>query len=37
VPDRSVLEATPAGVDLRPLPAPHPAKPDPDQERMATS
>jgi glutamine amidotransferase len=25
VPDRSVLAATPAGVDLRPLPAPHPA------------
>ena len=37
VPDHSVLEATPAGVDLRPLPAPHSARPDPDQERMVTS
>ena len=34
--DRSVLTATPAGVDVRPLSAPH-AIPDPDQERTATS
>ena len=37
VPDRTVLTATPAGVDLRPLPAPPPAAPDPATERTAIS
>jgi len=37
VPDRTVLTATPAGVDLRPLPAPPVAAPDPATERTATS
>ena len=36
VPDRSVLTATPAGIDLRPLPAPPMAAPDPATERTAT-
>jgi glutamine amidotransferase len=36
VPDRTVLTATPAGVDLRPLPAPPTAAPAPATERTAT-
>ena len=37
VPDRSVLTATPAGVGLKPLPAPQTAAPGPATERTATS
>ena len=37
VPARSVLVATPAGVDVRPLPPEHHAMRDPDGERTATS
>jgi gamma-glutamyl hercynylcysteine S-oxide hydrolase len=37
VPDGSVLVATPAGADVRPLAGPHVAAPDPANERTAAS
>jgi gamma-glutamyl hercynylcysteine S-oxide hydrolase len=37
VPDRSVLTATPAGVEVSPLPGPPHEIPDPAEERTATS